>query len=372
MRILIVMAGFFPGKNYGGPPVSVDNFCSLMKGEHDCYIITHNHDMGENIPYQSISKEWTDRGNAKVLYVSDNEYRYATFLKAAREIHPDCIYLQGLFQGCIVPCLFVAKKEDIKVILAPRGELCAGAFNKKYKKIPYISFLKVMGLLKNVTFQSTSDEESDAIIRILGAKSKDVHLLSNIPSIPHDLPDHPVKKTGLGRFVFISRIHPKKNLLNAICFLKRVRGNVIFDVYGPMEEKGYWDECQSVIAELSSNVKIEYKGVVGHDAIHNTFSQYDAFLFPTHSENYGHVIAEALLSECVPIISDQTPWTDMNEAHAGWAMSLSDEAGFEKAIQDIIDADENDMRAKRANLKKYLNEKLQLDTLKKSYLAVFK
>ena len=31
MRILIVIGGFFPGKKCGGPPVSVDNYCSLMK-----------------------------------------------------------------------------------------------------------------------------------------------------------------------------------------------------------------------------------------------------------------------------------------------------------------------------------------------------
>ena len=39
MKILMIMPGFFPGKKYGGPPVSIDNFCSLMIG-HEKYIIT--------------------------------------------------------------------------------------------------------------------------------------------------------------------------------------------------------------------------------------------------------------------------------------------------------------------------------------------
>ena len=43
MRILIIMGGFFPGKKYGGPPVSVDNFCTLMNEE--CFIVTTNHDL---------------------------------------------------------------------------------------------------------------------------------------------------------------------------------------------------------------------------------------------------------------------------------------------------------------------------------------
>jgi glycosyltransferase involved in cell wall biosynthesis len=369
MRILIIMSGFFPGRNYGGPPVSVDNFCSLLKDE--CYIVAHNHDMGETMPYTTIHEGWNDRGNAKVMYVSNKEYRYSTFLKVARELHPDFIYLQGLFQGCIIPCLRVAQKEKIKVVLAPRGELCAGAFSKKYKKIPYIYLLKCAGLLKNVSFQSTSDEETEAIIEYLGASPEKVHLLSNIPSVPRHLPEREVKMEGSGSFVFISRIHPKKNLLNAIRYLKDVKGNVGFDVYGPMEDKDYWKDCERVIAELPSNITVKYQGVVGHDEIHSTFARYNAFLFPTLSENYGHVIAEALLSGCVPIISDQTPWTDMNEAESGWALPLSDERQFVAAIQDVVNMNDAEIKERRSHIKDYLENKLQLDALKRSYMSVF-
>ena len=48
-----------------------------------------------------------------------------------------------------------------------------------------------------------------------------------------------------------------------------------------------------------------------------TFSKYDVFLFPTKGENYGHVIFEALAGGCIPIISDQTPWNDIEQAGCG-------------------------------------------------------
>ena len=126
MRILIVMTGFFPGQKFGGPPVSVDNFCSLMD-EHDCYIVTRNHDMGDTEPYSNIEPGWNTRNNCKVMYLSDKEYCYKNYEAVINEIHPDIIYLQGLFQNCIIPCLFLAKRYQIPVLLAPRGELCAGA-----------------------------------------------------------------------------------------------------------------------------------------------------------------------------------------------------------------------------------------------------
>ena len=372
MKILIIMGGFFPGKNYGGPPVSADNFCTLMKDAAECYIVTHNHDMGEKAPYINIQTGWNDRGNAKVMYLSNSEYNYVTFLKVAKDIQPDYIYLQGLFQECVFPCLRLAKKLGVKVVLAPRGELCAGAFKKKYKKIPYIVVLRLKGLLKNVTFQSTSDEETQAIGKYLGVSSERIHLLTNIPSIPHNLPKHKAKVAGEGHFVFISRILWKKNLLSAINYLKEVKGKVLFDIYGPKEDESYWKECEEAVKQLPQNISVSYKGVLGHDEIHNTFRQYDAFLFPTLSENYGHVIAEALVTGCIPIISDQTPWNDMNEAEAGWALSLDNQDGFMAAIQEVVDLDEVQINQKRSNINEYLGKKFKLDELRSKYLTVFK
>ena len=102
------------------------------------------------------------------------------------------------------------------------------------------------------------------------------------------------------------------------------------------------------------------------------FNQYDAFLFPTLSENFGHVIAESFVCGCIPIISDQTPWTDMNEAGAGWALPLADEAGFVKAIQEVVEMDDESISKKRDAIKVYLENKLHIEELKKQYLEVFK
>ena len=371
-KLLIITGGFFPAKKYGGPPVSVDNFCSLMQDELQCYIVTHNHDMSERNVLPGITKGWNDRGNAKVLYLSDEEFGSKEVDEVICEISPDYIYLQSLFSSNIPMCLRLAKKHHIKVVLAPRGELCAGAFKKKYKKIPYIAVLRMMGLLKGVTFQSTSDEETEAIGKYLGVPKDRIHLLTNIPSIPHNLPERNAKKAGAGRFVFISRILWKKNLLKAIKFFNGIKGQAIFDIYGPKEDENYWKECEEAIKQLPSNVKVNYCGVLSHDDIHKTFCQYDAFLFPTLSENYGHVIAEALVTGCIPIISDQTPWTDMNEASAGWALPLSEEDAFKKAIQEVVDMDEDTINAKREAIDEYLKGKLQLEKLKEEYMKVFK
>lgn len=371
MKILIVMCGFFPGKKYGGPPVSIDNFCSLLKGYADCYIVTVNHDMGDHEVYNDIHEGWNNRGNAKVLYLSDAYYNAVSFERIIVDIQPDYIYLQGLFQKCVYPCLRLAKKHHIKVFLAPRGEICPAAFTKKYKKIPYIWALRSMHLLDDVKFQSTSDEESVAIKKHLGVNNKRIYLLTNIPSLPHELSEKKAKQSGIARLVFISRILSKKNLLSAINCLKGIKGNIYFDIYGPKEDTKYWLECENAIGNLPSNVKVQYMGVLSHDDIHTAFNNYDAFLFPTYSENYGHVIAEALVSGCIPIISNRTPWNDLNTSKAGWALPLSNESAFTEAVQNVVDMDNDSIKMIRSNISQYVDNKLKLDEIKQEYLKAF-
>lgn len=144
------------------------------------------------------------------------------------------------------------------------------------------------------------------------------------------------KKEGELKVVFISRIHPKKNLKKAIEFLKYVEGKIEFNIYGPLEDKKYWMECLEVIKSLPSNIEVEYKGIVSHDKVNEILKEYHIFLFPTLGENFGHVISEALIGGCPVIISDQTPWKNLEKREVGWDISLSDENRFIDAIQCCV------------------------------------
>ena len=364
------MGTFFPGKKCGGPPVSIDNFCTLMK-EYDCYIVTHDHDLFENKRFDNIHDGWNDRGNCKVCYLSNLEYNKKTFEEIIEEINPDVLYLQGLFQSCVFPCLQLAKKHGIPVLLAPRGELCAGAISiKKWKKIPYIKVINILGLVKGIYWQSTSDEESLAIKKLMKVKEENIFRLDNVPSIPKKNYSRREKKIGEGRFVFLSRIHPKKNLLFAISLFKHVKGIAEFDIYGSIEDENYWNQCQEKIKNLPKNVKVEYKGLAEHNQVHEIFSLNDALLFPTLSENYGHVIAESLAVGLPVIISDQTPWNDVNQYGAGVALSLKEKNMFINYIEKIINMDDDYYTKIRASAKKYFVEKCKISSIHSKYLNI--
>lgn len=374
MKILIFNMGYFPGRKYGGPPVSIDNLCSLLsnKGEISFYIITSNHDLGDKTPYSHILDGWNERDNCNILYLSDKDSQsYMKIRSLVRQLSPDIIYLQSIFHVYTLHALLIAKQLKINILLAPRGELCRGALKKKYKKIPYLFVLKTLGLFKNIKFQSTSDEETREIARWTKTADSNIYELMNVPSIPQMINERVGKGIGHVNLIFLSRIVAKKNLIFAIEALRKVNGEISFDIYGPIEDKNYWDLCKKKADELPSNIKVKYCGDLSHDDVSKTFNMYNVFLFPTKSENYGHVIVESLMAGTPVIVSDQTPWQDLQSVNAGWTLPLILQS-FSDAIQALVDMPDDKYNKMRHDARRYIEEKINLNEIKNTYLNVFK
>ena len=60
-------------------------------------------------------------------------------------------------------------------------------------------------------------------------------------------------------------------------------------------------------------------------------------LFPTLGENYGHVILEAMMASCPVVISDRTPWLDLEKNNVGYSIPLEDKAKYIKCLQQYAD-----------------------------------
>ncbi|HFD3562859.1 TPA: glycosyltransferase [Enterococcus faecium] len=166
------------------------------------------------------------------------------------------------------------------------------------------------------------------------------------------------------KIVFLSRIVPKKNLDYAIEILKTLDEEVSLDIFGPIEDKNYWEFCQKKIANLPANVTVSYKGSLKHEDIDTVFRNYDAFLFPTKSENYGHVISESLTNGCPVIISDRTPWNDIENGKEGYVCSLENIEEFRKAIKLLYKLSSKEYQEMQKNIKKFIDSRVDFSILK--------
>lgn len=346
-KILVLADWYVPGYKAGGPIRSVSNIVNTFKEEFDFSLVTRDTDYLEDKPYPGIkSNEWVwidDR--VRVWYFSKDKLNRATLTELLSEGQYDVIYFNSFFSYyfSLLPLYLLTRKirSKARIILAPRGMLAANALNiKRTKKKAFIAAAKFIGLHKGITWHASSQLEEQEIKDIF--PRAEVKIALNLPSPVQPSWQQRTKIPGSVRLFFLSRIAIKKNLHAGILALAQVRNDVQFDIYGPVDEQAYWDKCRDLIRKLPSNIKVDYKGAIGNEQVHATIQGYHFMLFPTLNENFGHVILESLAAGCPVIISDQTPWKELETKKAGWDIPLDDPSAFTSVIEKCAAMDQQE------------------------------
>ncbi|MDP2388411.1 MAG: glycosyltransferase [Bacteroidota bacterium] len=338
-KILVLIDWFLPGIKAGGPVKSVAAMVNKLSDSFEFYILTTDTDFGEDAPYKNItSNKWIDYSeNTKVCYLSLSSLGAEALLKSINEIQPEIIYINSFFSKhfSILPLQLIRKnKINTKVILAPRGMLSEGALRiKPFKKKLFIRYSKITGLHKNLTWHSTKTDETNDIKKVFG-NNVVICEAQNVSDIHPNKPIHPIeKKSGELKLVYLGRIAENKNLILILKALKNLdKGNVSLDVYGSMEDLSYWNECEKLIHVLPTTIKVSYKGMIAPEKIRDTFSHYHFLIQLSYSENFGHSIVEALSSSLPVIISNTTPWKNLDVNNAGWDVTIANEKPTVEAL----------------------------------------
>lgn len=380
--IVIFIGGYLPGKKYGGPVTSLENFTNQLHDSYDIRIICSDHDFKEPDRYKEIREGWNQVGFAKVLYTNEKDYSEKKFYEIIKDFSDDIImfYLSGIYYIRMnYAAIRLARKLEIPVLLAPRGDLMKNSIAMKskakmIKKIVFLSVCRMTKLFGGVYFQSTSDEETDGLHNYLGVSDNYIFQLPNMPVMKHERSNH-VKKKNEIRIVFISRLMVKKNPAFALEVVRNIDDKYVvsFDLFGPKEDEEYWQQCSALIDNINSskkNIKVTYKGALDPQNAKRIYDNYDCFLFPTVSENYGHVIVEALFSGCPVVLSKgTTPFDDCNN-RGGYIADLLRPEEFTMYLENIAKMDQKEYQDMVLDLQKYVDEKFQVEKLKSDYISM--
>jgi len=359
-KLLILTRWYLPAVKSGGTVRSTSALVNGLKNEFDISIITSDRDLGATEAYSNtVFNQWIDLGGVNIVYISKLNTEYIN--RYIEEAAADIIYLNSFFDIITQVLIFLKLKGKIKskIILAPRGELAKGALSiKASKKKAYLFFYKLFNLSKGITFHATSKEDAEDI-KLFFPKNK-IEIIQNLKDESTETYVLPVKESGKIKMVFISRIAPVKNLLYGLEVLgiNSFDGMIEFDIYGPDEDKDYWEKCKKLISDLPSNIIVNYKGFVEPKDIATTLSKYHLFFLPTKGENFGHAIVEAMQVGLVPLISDKTPWGNLESINAGYSLSLSDKNSFVNAINEILSCNNDIFLQYSKNIKSYIGENL--------------
>ncbi len=376
-RVLMFIGHYLPARRVGGPARSVASMVASLP-EVEFHVFTSDTDFKSPEVLEGIQPDrWQGRGRAQVFYASARNRTPWAIRRIVRQARPDLIYLHSYFARRFTQSVLLLRRlgflRNIPVILALRGEFSLGALQlKSRKKRLYRVLARWLGLYRGLVWHACSSQEVADIRRVLGPSATIVEA-PNFPPEPvsEALDIHREKVVHQARLVFLSRISPMKNLLGVIEILSQVQEPVVFDVYGPVEDAAYWVRCQQAARNFPGNVTMTYRGEVEPGGAERVFAGYDALFLPTLGENYGHVIPEAWAAAMPVVISDRTPWTDLETKLAGWVVPLDDRAAFVERIEALARMEEHEHARWRAGAYAYSIALFRDEALLAAYRRLF-
>jgi glycosyltransferase involved in cell wall biosynthesis len=374
-KLSIFIDWYLPGTKAGGPVRSIYSLINSLKSEFDIYLITTNCDLGSSEAYKEIKADsWFEKEQVHYFYYSKDQLSKQHLTQLIQNLNSDVVYLNSFWSYWFSIFIIQLKNKGLvncPIILAPRGMLGKGALSiKPLKKQAYLFLSKIKGFYNSVHFHATNDQEVNDIRSVY--KNASVSMIQNFSSASAVSVEKEKKENTLKLF-YLSRISPVKNLQFALEILGQIAPSyqITYDIYGNIEDVNYWEDCKKRIKKLPATIEVNYKGELDFYEIQQTISKYHFLFLPTLNENFGHSIVESLMSSCPIIISDQTPWNDVESNQAGSAIALDNQKGFIKAISEAAKLNQTNYNIRSKAALDYISKKINLNLITDTYVKLF-
>ncbi|MBL4625313.1 MAG: glycosyltransferase [Flavobacteriales bacterium] len=372
---MIFIDWYLPGFKAGGPIRSCANLVAHLSKYFEFYIITRNIDYCEVKPYQSIiSNEWNKQEDgSSVFYMSNDNLSYSSLKKVVKSLEYDIAYVNGIYSRyfSIYP-LILLKNEGKLVVVAVRGMLAKSAISvKPFKKRIFLFLASQFSLYRRVVFHATNIKEKSDIIDCIGADVV-VRIASNLHKLNSNGKIEQIEKQVSDlKLISIARVSPEKNLIQLLEKLSKHSENICLDIYGTLYDKDYWEACKILIENMPGNVNVKYCGVVHPREIERTIAKYHFLILLSFGENFGHVILESFIAARPVIISDQTPWKDLDKNQLGWDLNLENESEVSTAITTAAQMNQHQFDKYVKSCIQYAGSIIEDETIVKQSVILF-
>lgn len=172
--------------------------------------------------------------------------------------------------------------------------------------------------------------------------------------------------------LFLSRIHPKKGidlLIEAFAEIHTEQPDLQLVIAGP-DQVGLQPELQKLAAKLGISDKITWTGMVKGDMKWGAYLCAEAFILPSHQENFGIVVAEALSCSLPVLISNKVNiWQEIAEDNAGLVVEDT-VAGCTDMLSQWQNMDDDSKAQMRGNAYRCFVTRFEITQAAKSLLEV--
>lgn len=243
----------------------------------------------------------------------------------------DIVHLHGMWLPVYHRMSKWARRKHIPIVWSPHGMLTPWAMhNHWWKKLPYWHLVQKRDMRYADVLHVTAESEAEDLRR-LGLENRIAIAPLGVDLNPLNEKDKSSASGARQRTIlFISRIQKKKGLpmlLEAWSRLQKTHGvaegwRIV--IAGPNEE-GHLQELMHLAKRLSLS-NVEFRGAVLGQEKERLYCESDIFILPTHSENFGSVVIEALACGTPVICTKGAPWQELETFDCGRWVDISVDA----------------------------------------------
>jgi glycosyltransferase involved in cell wall biosynthesis len=337
LRVLHVIPSFYPATRYGGPIESVFRLCAALPsaGVH-VDVVTTNADgpcdldvpVDRATSYEGVPVRYFQRRPRTGFCVSPGLVRHL----AVQRGRYDLWHVTGLFSFPSTAAALLARGARAPYVMSPRGTLRPWSLHhRSWKKEPYYRLLERGNLTRAAALHATSEAERAEIEAL--APGAEVFFVPNGVDLPPPV-DAPREER---RVVFLGRLHPVKGFDVLLPALERLAARLpgVETVLAGPDDHGLWKEIQEKLSSMSPRPAVRYVGPVRGDDKARLLASASVLVLPSHSENFGQVVLEAMAAGAPVVVSRNCPWRSVEERGAG-AWVVNEPAAVADALEAIL------------------------------------
>ena len=344
LKVLHVIPSISPRR--GGPSqAAIEMVNALRLRQVDASILTTNDDCESLLTDLPIG-DWTTYAGVPVLAFPRwnppigalKEYIISSRLnrwlpKNIRNF--DLIHVHALFSFPSTVAMMHARRARIPYLLRTIGQLSPWSLaQSKLRKQTMLKLVERRNLDAASILHFTTTRERDECFTAFGQSFPSLVLPLGV-RLPSLLPETKSQREGL-RLLFLSRIHPKKQLevlLKALALFQSdyPQGIWQLDIAGS-GEPAYVATLQKLAGQLNLSHRCRWLGHVQGDAKTSLLQQADWFLLPSAAENFGIAVVEAMAAGTPVIISPQVAVADLIVGAGAGLVCPSDPASLSKIL----------------------------------------
>ncbi|MFN3410072.1 MAG: glycosyltransferase [Limisphaerales bacterium] len=383
MRVLHVIPSLAPV--HGGPSFALPLMANALNqlGVQVEVATTDDNGPGSRIPVpleQPVLRDgWVIRYFARQTEFYKVSFPLCRWLRRhVREY--DVVHIHALFSHTSVCAARAARRAGVPYIIRPLGVL--NRWGREHRR-PWLKALSLRFIegpvlrgaaAMHYTSPAERDEAEEAGVKTRGVViplGLDLTQFEELPGPQVFISRFP-QLAGKAVLLFLSRVDPKKGvdlLLSAVARLKGVHKDMMLVVAGD-GEPGYLRRLQAQAAQLGVEDQVVWAGFLAGEEKRAALAAARAFVLPSHSENFGIAVVEALAAGLPVVTTPGVAIAGELRAHEAGMVVAPQPNAVAEALRSLLNDDVGRARLS-ANARLLAESRYSLEAMGKGLVQLY-